>query len=217
MEKPKAHKKSITNIRHHSSTKYDYILTISASDNNIKIWNFEEQTIIFDKNFYNKGLIYSACFLFYPKEKCIIINYYNQFKNIEIEKDIQVFNFKKNKLIKTIKAESDKTYFIDTFYEINSNTNFIITGNEGYICSYDFDSNKLYEKYLDTDDKIHQTIYKRLIINNKNDNDIINLIASSEDGFIRIWNFNTNELLKKKYFLIVVLYMAFVFGIQIIY
>ena len=74
MEKPKAHKKSITNIRHHSSTKYDYILTISASDNNIKIWNFEGQTIIFDKDFYNKGLIYSACFLFYPKEKCIIIS-----------------------------------------------------------------------------------------------------------------------------------------------
>ena len=176
MEKPKAHKKSITNIRHHSSTKYDYILTISASDNNIKIWNFEDQTIIFEKDFYDKGLIYSACFLFYPKEKCIIISYYNQYKNAGKEKDIQVFNFKKNKLIKTIKAESDKTYFIDTFYEINSNTNFIITGNEGYICSYDFNINELYEKYLDTDEKIHQTIYKIVIINNINDNDTINLI-----------------------------------------
>ena len=33
---------------------------------------------------------------------------------------------------------------MDTYYDNNYNKNYIITGNEGYVISYDFNENEIY-------------------------------------------------------------------------
>ena len=190
----KAHVRPITNIRHHSSTKNDYILTISAANGNIKLWNFEAHTEILQFNPYKKGFIYSACFLNNIHNNYIITSNFIGYGNSDGDRNIEVYNFKKQK-IKTIKASSNKTYFIDSFYDNNSKTNYIITGNEGFLVSYDFDDAKLFKKYDDSNQYSNNICYRSAVIYEQNE--IIQLIASNEDGFIRKWNFQTSDLLKK--------------------
>ena len=61
--------------------------------------------------------------------------------------------------------------------------------------SYDYNENKIYHKYYDNSDIISG--YMSLIINKNKE--IIELIESSCEGIIRIWNFHLGLLLKKIY------------------
>lgn len=63
----------------------------------------------------------------------------------------------------------------------------------GFVTSYDYTTGKIYHKYISNDRSEHFSF----IINDKEE--IIKLIESSYDGNIRIWNFNTSELIKKIY------------------
>ena len=190
----KAHERPITNIRHYSSTKNDYILTISATNRNIKLWNFEAHAEILQFNPYKKGFIYSACFLNNIHKKYIITSNFINNGNSDDDRNIEVYDFK-NKKIKKIKVSSNKTYFIDSFYDNNSNINYIITANEGILYSYNFDVAELFNEYYDSNQDSENISYRSALINESND--IIHLIASNEDGYIRIWNFQTSDLLNK--------------------
>ena len=81
--------------------------------------------------------------------------------------------------------------FIDTYYDKKFSKNYILTGNYGYVKSYDYDENKLYHKYCDNNSKSHDSIAINI------NEDLIKLIESSEDGNIRIWNFHSGILLNK--------------------
>ena len=81
--------------------------------------------------------------------------------------------------------------FIDTYYDKKFSKNYILTGNYGYVKSYDYDENKLYHKYCDNNSKAHDSIAINI------NEDLIKLIESSEDGNIRIWNFDSGTLLSK--------------------
>ena len=77
------------------------------------------------------------------------------------------------------------------YYENKLNKSYIITSNKGCIISYDYNKSEIYHKYKDNkDDKI----FKKFIIFNKEN--ITEIIVASYDGYIRIWNFNSEELLK---------------------
>lgn len=79
------------------------------------------------------------------------------------------------------------------YYNDNKSFNtYIITSNKGCVISYDYNKGKIYHKYKD--DK-NDKIYKKFIIYNRDN--IIELLAGSYDGNIRIWNFISGELLKK--------------------
>ena len=87
--------------------------------------------------------------------------------------------------------------YIETYYDKKLSKNYIIVGNLIGIKSYDYNENKIYKKYIDNDAN-HNKRYKShssIIINYKNE--IIEMIESSYDGNIRVWNFNSGELLKK--------------------
>ena len=101
---------------------------------------------------------------------------------------IKVFDFNGNN-VKEINDSNEDTYFIETYYNDKLNKNYIITGNKGYIKSYDFINNKIFHTYDDNDGKCHYS----LIINDGN------LIDSSGEGNIKIWNFQTGVLLNKIY------------------
>ena len=117
---------------------------------------------------------------------------YKSAKSI-IPENIKIFNLDGDE-IKEINDSNDHCFFIDTYYDNNCSKNFIITGNLGYLKSYDFDNNKLYHKYYDNENIKKMAHFSAVI--NKNEN-LIKLIDSSRDGFIRIWNFHLNILLNK--------------------
>ena len=83
-------------------------------------------------------------------------------------------------LIKKINDLKERIIFIDVYYGDKEYNNYILTGNYGYIKSYDYNNNKLYQKYCDNDNYEHNCI---IINNNKKQ---IELIESSNDGNIRI-------------------------------
>ena len=134
--------------------------------------------------------MFSACFLYSNKELFIVScnDYYPDQPDY-----IKIFNLK-GKEIKVINNSNERSFFIDTYYDNKYDKNYILVGNKNYVKSYDYYHNKLYNKYCDESYHYHCSI---IIYNPNNDINIINLIESSCDGNIRIWNFHTGELIKR--------------------
>ena len=123
----------------------------------------------------------SACFLKENNQIYVIASNLNKNGNWEY---IKVFDLNGQK-IKEINNSNEKTVCIGIYYDKILSKNYIITGNSGYIKSYDYNNNQLYHKYNEYSNKEHFSI---IIHNNKN---IIRLIESSTCGYIRIWNFHS--------------------------
>ena len=184
-----SHKEYITNFRHYFDkiSNIDYILSISCKDRNIKLWciniNYE---CLLDIYAFNGGKIDSITFLNDDNKNYFLVgNSYlkNQKDNSE---NIKIFNFNGDE-IKQISDSNEFVYFIDSYYDNNLFKNFIIVGNKGYLKSYDFNNIKLYHKYFDIDNNNQRGHFSAAINKCR---DIIKLIDSSFDGFIRIWNFH---------------------------
>ena len=189
------HNKYITNFRHlyDSINKMDLIMSMSSEDNNIKIWNLRNWEKIVDlKNANYVGWLYSACFLRTEDNKNFIITS-NRNKQGNCE-PIKIFDFN-GYIVKEINKSKEQTYFIDTYYDNILSKTFIITGNVGYIKSYDFNKNDAYNKYNDYDENSSSFCHFNVIITNNNNK--IKLIESCFDGYIRIWNFHACLLLNK--------------------
>ena len=182
-----AHNELIVNFRYYfdKKSKTDLIISISF-DNNIKLWNINRWECLCNFNDINKnGYLLSACFL---KDND---NYYILTSNYSDDSElIKIFDLKGQK-VKEINNSGDEVSFIDTFYDEKLNKNFVITGNIGYVKSYNYNESNLYHVYGDNDLEDHCSI----LINNSRD--IIKLIESSGDGSIRIWNFHTCDLLNQ--------------------
>ena len=106
---------------------------------------------------------------------------------------MKVFNHK-GKKIKEINDSNNNTFFIDIYYDKKYFKKYILTGNYGYVQSYDYEKNKIYKKYEEEfilwkkNDFCHIIIYET---------DIIKLICSCKDSNIRIWDFHSAKLLNK--------------------
>ena len=180
-----AHKELIVNFKYYldKNKKTDLILSISY-DNNIKLWNVNVWECLCDFNDINKnGFLLTSCFLIENNNYYIVTSNYSD--NSEL---IKIYDIKGEK-IKEINNSGDDASFIDTYYDDKLNKNYIITGNIGYVKSYDYNENNLYHIYGDNDLEDHCSV----IINNSKE--IIKMIESSGNGSIRIWNFHTGELL----------------------
>ena len=189
-----AHDKIIINFRHCLDEKNnrDLIMSISAFDNNIKLWNLKNFDCLLNmKNVNNSGWLNSACFL-NDNDNIYICSSNGENGNPTIEnlEQIKIFDLNGNKL-KEIKYSNDNIYLIDNYYDKKLCQNYLITGNNGYVKSYDYENNKIYHKYSNEDKRIHYSI------NIYTDKGIIKLIESSCDGNIRIWNFHWGEFLNK--------------------
>jgi len=188
-----AHDKYICSFRHFLDNieMRDLILSISSDDNNIKLWNINNLELILNiQSIYNNGVLYSACFLNNNNQNYIITS--NSY--ISTKESIKVFDFKGNQ-IKEINDSKDDVFFIDIYYDNDLFKNFILTSNRGYSKSYDYNENKLYHKYNEVNNNYHYIWHNHLIINKIKKE--IELIESSDDGYIRIWNFHSALLLKK--------------------
>ena len=186
-----AHNKDITNLRHFLDKikKRDLIISISLSDNNLKLWDLSAFVCLLNiRNVNQSGRLFSACIFCENKNNYILTSkaYSNALESIK------VFDFNGIK-IKEINDsnENDSIYFIDTYEDNKSSKIYILTGNNGYAKSYDFTESKAYHTYSEDDNKRHCSI----VI--KNVNDEIRMIESSFDGYIRIWDFHSAILIKK--------------------
>ena len=183
------HKENINNLRHYldENNKRDLILSLSNRDNNLKIWNINDwQCLLNISDIYHRGNLFSACLL---KDN---IDFYAVTSNCNLSGDsepIKLFDFKGDQIYE-INDSDELTYFIDTYFDKKSNNNYIITGNDSYVKSYDFNKKLLYHKYYNDINEGHQSF----VINDYYEK--IQLIESSY-GIIRIWNFHSGELLNK--------------------
>jgi len=185
----KAHNTHISNFRHYLDeiNKRDLILSVSTKDNNIKVWNIKNYECICNiKNIYEESVVLSACFL--NEDHNIFIVASNEPRNIFEE--TKVYDLNGNKF-KEIYNYDDLTRYIDSYYDKNLSKNFIVTGNVSYPRSYDYSSSKLYYKYADDNNK------EQYSISVFDKDDVLKFIESSEDHFIRIWDFHSGKLLNK--------------------
>jgi len=187
----KAHEKYISNLRHYLDkiNNRDIIMSISCQDCNIKLWNaYNWECLINIENIYKNGELDSACFLL-ENDINYIVTCHDEEDSSKSE-NIKVYDFFGNN-IKEIDNSNDISYFIDSYYDESFFTNYIITSNNGYIKSYDFNRNKLYRTYCDKEQRGHFSF----IINNENG--IVKIIESICDGQIRIWDFKRGYLLNR--------------------
>ena len=188
------HNKHITNFRHQLDiiNKRDLVMSVSSEDNNIKLWNANNwECFVNIENINYVGWLYSACFLNEKGQIYIITSNRNKQGKSE---PIRIFDFN-GYIIKEISNSNEQTYFIDTYYDNILCKNYIISGNVGYVKSYDYNKNELYYKYNDFDDNSNSYSHFSIII--RNNKEVIELIESCFDGNIRIWNFHSGLLLNK--------------------
>ena len=187
-----AQERIITNFNHYLDKikKRDLIMSISAEDCRIKLWNLKNwECILYLKDIYQNGCLFSACFINDKNN-----NYIAASNCADSSGFIKIYNFNGEK-IKEIDNNKDETYFIDAYYENKKDKIYIITGNKGFVKSYDYYSNNLYKKYYDND--LNKTHDSAIVNENKDNNEIINLVDSCQNGFIGIWNFHLGILLHK--------------------
>ena len=190
-----AHQEYITNFRYYlDHNKRDLLLSISSEDNNLKLWNINIddrfECLLDIKNINKEGHLDSACFLKDNNQTFILTSNHNN--NIEkIPESIKVYDFNGNK-IKEINNSNEDTRFIDTYYYNILSKNYIITCTNNYSKSYDYKENKVYHKY--SKDNNLETI-NSIVIDDKKEK--LELIESTNDGNLKIWDFHSGELLKK--------------------
>ena len=188
-----AHKDQISSFRYYldNINKRDLIISLSSNlhYSNIKLWDINNLELILNiEKLTNYGFLKSACFLndnngVYIVACFVVYNKYNP-------EPIKVYDFKGNKT-KEINDSEKSAYYIDNYYDDDLNKNFILTGNLGYIKSYDYNENKIYHKYYENN---NNSGHLSIIINIQKE--MTELIESCCDGNIRIWNFHTGKLLR---------------------
>ena len=177
-----AHDKYITNFRHicDKKNKRDIIMSVSALDNNLKIWNIYNWDCILElKNVNRTGVLYSSSFLYENDNIYIITSNSNLLKRKE---PIKIFNMNKEKLYE-IKLDYSIN-FIDCYYENILNQIYIIICTEKNVVSYDYKNKKIHNKYGK-----EKGSYYSIIVHKSNNN--IELIASNFNGIIEIYDFNS--------------------------
>ena len=187
----KAHDYPITYFKHYfdDNKKRDLIISISKEDLNLKLWDINRFICLYNYEYvFDNGVLYSACFLNDNNNIYLVMGNFD--KDWDISEPIKIYDLYGN-VNKQIYYSKSDIYFIDYIYDNDDSKRYIITGNLGYIKSYDYNLNKLYYKYDDNDVWGH----KNIII--YYDEDVAKIIDSSGDGNIRIWNFHKGELINK--------------------
>ena len=179
----------ITNFRHFVDEikKRDILMSIAADSRNVRLWDIKNWELLTNiSNIYKTGYLYSASFLFENNK-----NYIVTCNSSQKSEHIKVFDFYGGQIKEIINSNED-TYFIDTYFDKKLFKYFILTGNIGYVKSYDYTNNKLYFKYYD---KGNNRGHDSIVIDDTKD--VVKLIESSGDGFIRIWKFHNGMLLNR--------------------
>ena len=182
-----AHNDIISCFRHYldEKQKIDYVMSISSGDNNIKLWNIINFHLILNiQNIYKNEFLFAACFLNNNNNNYVITSNWN----LDNSEPIKIFDFHGN-LVKEINNSNEATLSLEAYYDENTDTNYIIVGTNICVKSYNFEKNEEYHEYYD------RTTFHCNIIIQKEEN-LVKLIISCTDGYIRIWDFHSCKLLQ---------------------
>ena len=201
----KAHDDRIYTCRHFLDKKANNDLLITSSfDKYIKIWNLTDQyKLIYKKkpdyNYQINTYLLSENLLFYNNKNYLITSAYEiqsngyEILSYDLELDNEKIN-QKNMEYQKMNNSMDNTNFLGVYYDNNLNP-YILAGNFGNVKIFDFSKKKLLNTYIDYNKQIN---YLSIIIK-ENENKNKNLIVTGADGFLRIWDFNSNNLICKIY------------------
>ena len=181
----RAHNQTIFSCRHYPNYKQkkDYIIS-SSNDRTVKVWDCIQSSCILSIPMVHHGYyIYSVCLLCHElKETNYIIT------SCPNEK-MKIWDFNGNYL-RNAGQNNESTYFIDVFYNKEIKKYFIINANSNDVKSYYFETGALFKNYKG----LPQTWHMSAVVNETKE--CLALIESDGNGTIRIWNFDTAELLK---------------------
>ena len=188
-----AHDKKIVDIRHFGDkiNKNDVILSATIYSN-IKLWNFTHWECLLNlETIYSKGYMYSTCFLTENN-----LNYIITCHCTSHCEPIKVYDFYGNN-IKEIFESNEEAFYVDSYYDIELSKTFLITCNKGFIKSYDFKNNILFQKYFD-EEQTKVDFYRDIIIySDEKLIKLIKLISPKNYFYIRIWDFHKGNILDK--------------------
>lgn len=180
-----AHTSTIFCCRHFpdNRNKIDYILTTSL-DYSIKIWNVNNflcQTWI--KNAYMTKNIFSACMLLneYSSHSYLVTSCVNDFMKLYDLTGKYKFSFG---------FKDANTFFVNSYFDIKNKKYYVINGNGMDVRSYNAKNGQLYNRYQGLPRSFHTGA---VIYETKTE---IILVEIDGNGYIRMWNFHTAELLK---------------------
>ena len=183
-----AHVKDIHSCRHFVDIKNNKDLLITCSyDKSIKVWDIEnlEKPLIDIQNAHSNGFIFTSCILSHEK---IPENYIISGADDE---NIKIFDFNGKFLDKSVKV-SDYVNLLDVYYYKREKKFCIINANSHDIRIYNFDDLKIYKTYIEKNSSSHAHV---IVYENEKEDKVL-LIDSDMKGFIRIWDFDTEECLK---------------------
>ena len=180
-----AHINVIYSCRHYpdKKNKIDYLIT-SSHDRNVKIWDISDfscKLTIYGSHMSNH--IYSVSILFEENKNMnyVITSCPNDF--------MKIYDFS-GKLLQKFGQMDENTYFLDTYYDNKTKKYFILNGNSTDVKSYNFKDGEIYQIYKGLPLSWHMSV----IIHEKNEQQI--LIESDGNGYIRMWEFHTANLIK---------------------
>ena len=187
-----AHREDITNFRHYldKRNRRDLILSVSATDNNVRMWDINNLEFIITINNINRhGFTKSACILNFNNDLFIVTSNYS---HSEVQEPIRLYNMDGYK-IKEINYKNNQTYFIDIYHDKQFDIKYIITGNLGFVRTYNYTNDCKYHRYNDDDDEEYE--HYKVIIYNKDNN--TKIISTGKERQIIIWDFHSTESLNK--------------------
>ena len=181
----RAHNQTIFSCRHYSDIKnrIDYLIT-SSYDRTVKVWDLKTYSYLVNiLNAHSGYYIYSVSILFEEEEnsKYIITSAPNEY--------MKIWDFN-GKYIRNFGQNDESTYFIDVYYNSKEKKNYILNANSNDVKSYSFQNGEIYHKYKGTP----QTWHMSAVVNETREQNI--LIESDGNGYIRMWEFNTANLIK---------------------
>ena len=181
----KAHTQTIFSCRHYADVKHriNYVIT-SSYDRTVKVWDLKTYSYLVNiLNAHSGYYIYSVSILFEEEEnsKYIITSAPNEY--------MKIWDFN-GKYIRNFGQNDESTYFIDVYYNSKEKKNYILNANSNDVKSYSFQNGEIYHKYKGTP----QTWHMSAVVNETREQNI--LIESDGNGYIRMWEFNTANLIK---------------------
>ena len=191
LEIENAHNEEIYNLLHYTDkiNKKDLLVSFDVS-NAIKLWDVNTFECLCDfKNhkYDNRMEMFIGTYIFFSFMNDNN-NYYFMFEHLSSNPTIEVSDLKGNHINRINYEENNIIWSL--YYDNKLNNNYIVSGHFGCLQSINYTENKHYHIYYGDSKK-----EKFIVVNVKENNGISKLIAFSDKGLMKIWNFHTGSLI----------------------
>ncbi len=189
-----AHEDRIYTCRHFldKNTNSDLIIT-GSFDRYIKIWNITNNFTlqykkIPDYNYKENTYLLSENLLFYNKTNYLITSAYEMYST---GYNILFYDYENSNKMNNLNNSKDNSNYICIYYE--NDCPYILAGNYKNVKIFNFEKKNLVKMYHDNHKEIN---YLSVIITKNKDNNKV-VISSGADGYLRIWNYDSKDILSK--------------------